>query len=187
MKVKGTLIAPIVEDHLINCPLCATSLNDIEYEGVRVHTCDGCGGEVIGPNELGHVVRVREMRFDESLLEELEARAPKFGIDGEPRSHRSLACPQCGEPMQTVNYSGDSAILIDRCGACATMFLDHAELEKIQALMEQWSDEAPGRIRAISNELERTRRETAESTSRAFAGSRFAFFNAIVNRLLDAA
>ena len=61
------------------------------------------------------------------------------------------------------------------------------ELERIQAVMEEWQDAAPAKLQLIARELETTRRETAESCNRAFSGSRFAFVNAIINRLLDAA
>ena len=171
----------------MHCPLCGTSLREIEYEGVHVHTCDDCGGECIGPDQLAHVVRIRQERFAPEVLSQIEGRAPTFGLTGDGAEHRSLCCPSCSGAMRVVNYSADSGIYMDRCEDCGTMFLDHEELEKIQALMERWGDEAPEQIRAISAELERARRETAEATSRAFAGSRFAFVNALVNRMLDAA
>jgi hypothetical protein len=53
--------------------------------------------------------------------------------------------------------------------------------------MEQFEDDAPEQIRKIASQLDQARRETAESISRTFAGSRFAFVNAVINRLLDAA
>lgn len=172
----------------MHCPLCGTDLRELEYEGVHVHTCDDCGGEVIGHDELRHIVRIREETFSDALRAELESRTPTYGIsDHELSNRRSLTCPTCQGPMVVINYGGDSGVFIDRCGKCSTMFLDHEELEKIQTLMERWGDEAPDQIRAISDQLEQKRRDTAEATSRAFAGSRFAFVNALVNRLLDAA
>jgi hypothetical protein len=53
--------------------------------------------------------------------------------------------------------------------------------------MERWADEAPQQLQAIAGKLEVARREVAEQTNDAFTGSRFAFVNALINRLLDVA
>lgn len=170
----------------MNCPRCGSFLREIEYENMHIHTCDSCGAEVIGPDELRNIVETRERHFPPDLCKLLAQQTPIFGTPtNEPG--RAFSCPTCSKPMGLVNYGGDSGIMIDRCGECGTLFLDHEELEKIQIIMDRWQDEAPEQIRAIAGELERARREAAESASRAFAGSRFAFVNAMINRFLDAA
>lgn len=170
----------------MHCPKCGDWLREVEYESVRINTCDSCGGEVIRPSALRAIVHRREMQFPEPLKLALADCAPSFGP---PRSTAapSLSCPACRRAMQPINYGGDTDIVLDRCTGCGAMFLDHEELEKIQILMERWEDDAPHQIKVIAGEMERARRETAESTSRAFAGSRFAFVNAVLNRLLNAA
>ena len=89
--------------------------------------------------------------------------------------------------MRVVNYGGDSGVFVDRCERCQGIWLDQQELEKIQLLTEQWADEAPQQLRALSSELETARQAAAAQTNSAFSGSRFAFVNAVINRLLDAA
>jgi len=170
----------------MHCPKCGDFLREVDYESVRINTCDACGGEVIRPSAMRAIVHRRDMHFPEDLKLALADHAPSFGP---PRTGAAptLSCPACRRAMLPINYGGDSGIIIDRCTGCSTVFLDREELEKIQILMERWEDDAPQRIRIIAGELERARREAAESTSRAFAGSRFAFVNAVINRLLEAA
>ena len=99
----------------------------------------------------------------------------------------AACCPSCNGSMRVTNYCGDSGVCVDRCDACGGLWLDHLELEKVQVLLEQWADDAPAQIQAVAGELENVRRETAERLDNAFAGSRFAFVNALINRFLDAA
>ncbi len=168
------------------CPKCGSNLRKSRYESIDIHTCDSCGGEALRAEALRAIVRQREQRFPQELSSTLNDRKPAFGVPTQ-ESARAITCPNCRRPMQALNYGGDSGIIIDRCNDCGTTFLEHEELEKIQVIMEQYEDDAPEQIRQIASQLDQTRRETAESISRTFAGSRFAFVNAVINRLLDAA
>lgn len=170
----------------MNCPRCGGGLRDVEYEGAIINTCDACGGELMGAETLRYIVRRREMRFDPALSQLLAHHKPRFGLTP-GTEHPSLTCPGCGGAMRWANYGGDTGIIVDRCEQCHAVFLDHEELEKVQLVLEQWEDEAPARLRAVAHEVTEARRTAAEATSRAFSGSRFAFVNAVINRLLDAA
>jgi Zn-finger nucleic acid-binding protein len=161
-------------------------MRDVAYEGVRIHTCDGCGGEFIGSGELALIVRTRNERFPEAEAVDLSQIKPTFGVPASEKE-RTLSCPECASSMSVVNYGGDSGIFVDRCSACGGLFLDSGELENVQILMEHWADQAPQQIRSIAGELELTRRKAAEAGSNAFRGSRFSFVNALINRFLDAA
>ena len=167
------------------CPQCQHEMREIEYEGANVHTCDGCGGEFLGASELGHIVNRREERFSDTEAPPRKER-PRFGVP-EAEMKRILACPSCDAQMIVGNYGGDSGIYIDRCDRCGGVWLDCEELEHIQILMEKWADDAPHQLQSIAGELELARRRAAERTSHTFAGSRFAFVNALINRFLDAA
>jgi Zn-finger nucleic acid-binding protein len=170
----------------MQCPQCNQTLNDIEYEGVIIRTCNGCGGEFIGAIELSHIVRTRQERFPETVAEALVDHQPSFGIPAE-QNRRTLHCPDCGNQMSVINYCGDSGVFIDRCCRCGALWLDRDELEQVQLLTERWADEAPEQIRALAGELEMARKQAAQRCDRAFTGSRFAFVNALINRFLDAA
>lgn len=170
----------------MNCPCCTHTLRTIEYEGVEIETCDGCGGEFVSGEEMGHIVRVREQRFDASMTASAAGRVPAFGIADSDATTRYV-CPQCAKPMNPINYAGDTGVVVDRCPSCAGLWLENSELEKIQTLLERWQDEAQGRIAGLSGEIDRSRSEALAGTSRTFRGSRFSFVNAVINRLLDAA
>ena len=170
----------------MNCPHCSSEMNLVEYEGVLIHTCDECGGEFVGPAELAHIARTREQKVPTILQQALSDHAPVAGVPVE-QTERQLTCPACNSHMNVINYCCNTGVYIDRCEQCGGVWLDTDELEKLQALLERWGDEAPEKIRAIAGDLERTRRETAEKTGNTFAGSRFAFINALMNRFLDAA
>lgn len=168
------------------CPNCATFLQTIEYEGVNVQACDGCGGEFVGPTELRAIINTREATFGGYLHDLVQDHQPMFGtpIGGDGRNR---VCPACGGEMGVINYGGDTGVSVDRCEDCGGIWLDHEELEKVQLLIEQWQDRAPEQLMRIAEDLERASYEAAQAARSRFAGSRFAFVNALINRLLDAA
>jgi len=170
----------------MHCPHDRSALRTIEYEGCLIHTCDTCGGEAVGADALARIVNVREQRFGEDVRILIAKQKPVAGIT-QKESDRRLRCPFCDSEMSAVNYAGDSTIFVDRCGRCGGLWLERDELEMVQGLMERWQDEAPAKIRSIARDLEEARRHAEWRASGAFQGSRFAFVNAVINRLLDAA
>ncbi len=170
----------------MRCAICDTALATICYEGVSIHACESCGGEFLEPEQIAHIVRTREELFDQELDREAFAAAPCFGVPDE-QVERQLECPGCSAAMNVINYGGDSGVFVDKCGQCGGVWLDHEELEKVQAIMEKWRDAAPIQIQAVAADLERARLRAAKSTQHAFHGSRFSFVNALINRVLDAA
>lgn len=170
----------------MNCPACTHTLRTCTYEGVDIETCDGCGGEFVTGEEMGHIVRVRDQRFSDPQRASVAHRKPMFGIADADATTR-FCCPTCRSAMNPVNYAGDTGVVVDRCPSCGGMWLDHSELEKVQMLLEKWGDEAPSKIGAAQAELNRAREKAARDSSAVFRGSRFSFVNALVNRYLDAA
>ena len=170
----------------MQCPSCPEKLSVMTYEGVDIQTCDGCGGEFIGSAQIAHIVRTREERFPIAMQAQLAERKPSFGIPA-GETHRTLDCPSCCTTMSVINYYGDTGVFVDRCESCGGLWLDGGELEKVQILLERWADEAPEQLKQIAHRLQKAKEETAERTGNAFEGSRFAFVNAIINRMLDAA
>ncbi|MHC5027271.1 MAG: TFIIB-type zinc ribbon-containing protein [Planctomycetota bacterium] len=170
----------------MKCPCCAASLETLEYEGVSIMTCPGCNGEFIAPDELAHVVTTRSERFQPSTLRAVSDRAPVFGVPAEEQA-RQLDCPACGDSMRVLNYATDTGICVDRCDGCGGIWLDDQELEKVQALLEDWADRARDQIALIAPRLDDARRSSNSPGGGAFDGSRFAFVNAVINRILDSA
>ncbi len=168
----------------MNCPNCAKALKPVRYEGCSIHTCESCGGEFVAGESLAAIVRARQEKFPEAMVAQMRTCKPQFGDFCEARA---LSCPACENAMRTMNYSGDSGVCVDRCSLCGGMWLDHDELEKVQALMETWQDRAPAQMRTIAGKLEHARMQAASKVSGSFQGSRFSFVNAMINHLLDAA
>jgi Zn-finger nucleic acid-binding protein len=161
-------------------------LRCISYEGVEIHTCDSCGGELVTPQEMIHIINVREQSFPDELISLLSHRVPTPGMPDEA-GHRQVDCPCCESTMTVLNYASDTAVIVDKCPTCSALWLDNDELEKVQVLLERWQDEAPEAISEIAGRLEDARREAEDRAGGKFAGSRFGFVNAMINRLLDAA
>lgn len=170
----------------MRCPNCSKTMSEIEYEGSLIHSCTGCGGEFIGAQALGHIVRTRDEQFDPLRAQQWGSLQPTFSLPDD-YADRLMCCPCCDTAMQVGNYSGDSGVAIDRCTRCGGVWLDREELEKIQCLLERWQDEAPAALAACYQEIEQSQQRLIEQSRSAFRGSRFSFVNAIVNRLLDAA
>lgn len=166
----------------MQCPNCDASLRTIEYEGIRIETCDGCGGEWLDAEELGNIVKAREVKF---TPEERQAIAQTTGITGVKLSDvdRDLKCPKCGGTTDAFNYGGDTGIILDRCTGCKGFWLDGNEIEKIQKLVEGWHDNLEGDIAKYGPKL----REVAEQSDAAddFSHSRFRFVNAAITGIMD--
>lgn len=170
----------------MKCPIDGQTLSAMEYEGVTVYGCAGCGGEMVPGGELPRIINARERRFDEATRAVLASFRPLPGVPSDA-AERAIHCPACENDMQVVNYSNDSGVIIDRCPACASVWLDRDELEHLQILMEMWHDRAPAGVRSIAADLELARMQAAEASQTPYKESRFAFVNAVINRLLDAA
>lgn len=169
-----------------SCPACDAALRAISYENIEIHSCDSCGGEFLDSQALAHIVRTREATFAADLRADLEDHRPAAGVPDD-ESKRAVRCPACDNRMNVVNYAGDTGVFIDKCSVCAGVWLDRHELEKIQHLSEKWKDEASEQVREIATRLEDARLAAATKAGAGFQGSRFAFVNAIINRMLDAA
>ena len=166
----------------MKCPNCNRALRDIAYEGIRVETCDACGGEWLDVEELGHVVKAREVRFSS---EERQAIAQATSITGVRLNDvdRDLTCPKCGGSTDALNYGGDSGIILDRCTSCKGFWLDKNELEKIQRLVEGWEDGLQGDLAKYSARLHNVAAEVDAKDN--FSSSRSGFINAVINGALD--
>ena len=170
----------------MQCPLCEGRLSELNYEGAYIHACNSCGGEFLTSGDIAQIVSTREEKIDPDIKAQVTDWNPVFGVPSDERQ-RELRCPGCQSAMLVVNYTGDSGIFVDRCEACGGLWLDHLELEKVQALLERWADEAPAQIQAMAEQLEAARDEVDEQTKFNFRTSRFSFVNALFSRLLDAA
>lgn len=166
----------------MKCPNCGETLREIDYEGIRIETCSSCGGEWLDSGELGHVVAAREVRFDEGERRAVAA-AVKITPVNLQDADRDLTCPKCGGQTDALNYGGDTGIVIDKCTGCRGIWLDGAEIEKIQMVIEGWEDGLPDDLKKHGPRLRQVAAEVEEKTK--FKASRFGFINAIINGIVD--
>src|SRR4051812_49931559 len=104
------------------CPRCNSPLAAKQYEGVTVEVCERCDGHWVGPEGLKAIVDNREHVWEEEALQgEREARPRRVAVD---RVREDLPCPVCRQPMEALNYAGDSGVILDRCRACDGIWLD---------------------------------------------------------------
>ena len=113
------------------CPLCKHELVAGSVAETRVGYCARCRGSLANRESFAGVVRA------------LRSRAQTPAVEPRPVDHRQLkrqlACPQCGRAMDVHPYYGPGNIIIDTCGACQLIWLDHGELSRVV--------DAPGRDR----------------------------------------
>lgn len=170
----------------MRCPHCASALRAALYEGVEIHTCSACHGEFVAGEAMRSIVNAREQSFDDRIGAMAATHGPAFGVP-EWAQGRTLACPACDENMQVINYAGDTSVMVDRCPDCGGLWLDAEELEVIQALLEKWQDEGPGRIAGVQHALDEARATAGAQANRPLKFGRFGFLAAIVNRIVNRA
>ena len=166
----------------MRCPRCDSTLTTIDYEGVEIETCSGCGGEWLDGEELGNIVRIRERRFDPEEQRAVAMAEPVPGVPTHEAEHE-LPCPKGHGMMEPVNYGGTSGLIIDRCPSCRGVWVDDREMEKVQMMVEGWKDNLPADLKKYGPMLRRVEREVdARDDVRV---SRIGFVNTIVNGILD--
>lgn len=122
-------IIPLNETTETCCPACDELLHVGAMDGARVQYCESCRGILIASDVFGHLVRKR--------------RAEHKGPDDRPvplnpeELAQIQACPLCGRDMDVHPYHGPGNVVIDSCGPCRTVWLDHGEMAAIER--------APGR------------------------------------------
>lgn len=170
----------------MNCPACANSMKTVHYEGIEIETCESCAGEWLDGDELGKIIKIRDVRFNAEEVQTLSTVKSLPGVKPESVD-RNLSCAGCGQAMEPINYGGTTGLFIDRCTGCGGFWLDDKELEKVQVLVESWEAELPadmkkfgaklGRIAAVWDE-----EDNVSPSSIPVIGP---FINACINGILD--
>lgn len=170
----------------MHCPLDHCGLEPVSYEGALIQSCPTCGGELLSADAMQHVISTRDRVHADTELATADGAGPLPGVPlGEQGRH--LTCPCCSGHMDQFNFAGDTRVIVDRCACCGALWLDRHELEMAQVLLERWSERAAGQRWAIAGSLAEARRQAADKAGGEFRWSRFAFVNAVLNRIVDAA
>ncbi len=104
------------------CPVCAARLELATLEEHPVLHCSACRGVLLSCPALADVVAIRRSGGK-------RARAARI----DPKDlERVVHCPTCRGRMDTAPYLGPGNVVIDTCGECTIVWLDHGELAVIE-------------------------------------------------------
>lgn len=101
----------------LQCPVCRISLRRETLYGVPVDCCGRCRGILLRPNQLRKLLR--------------KAPAVEIPPAASAVPAAAVACPKCASATESVNYAGDSGIMISRCHRCSVTWLRDGQLESI--------------------------------------------------------
>lgn len=107
-----------------DCPVCRQRLAEGAIDGSRVLTCSRCRGLLLNNDEFLLIIGQRR------TLSEKPPRKAK-PIDPEELK-RNLDCPVCAGSMEVHPYYGPGNVVIDSCGRCKVLWLDHGEFAAIE-------------------------------------------------------
>ena len=122
-----------IELHCLNgCGELTSTL----YEGFEIKTCTECESIWLKYKTLTNIVETEEETWTEF---ERKVSLTTAGQSGVPKEEieRVRFCPECKQPMQTINYQYSSGVIIDKCSQHG-VWLDKGELEKIQIYKEHY-------------------------------------------------
>jgi Zn-finger nucleic acid-binding protein len=113
----GTLESP--------CPCCQKPLQTGKIDEYPALYCQGCYGVLLRNEHFGAALRARRAR--RTVAESEDPRA----IDLK-QYERILRCPSCDGAMEVHPYYGPGNVMIDSCSGCGYLWLDHAELSRLE-------------------------------------------------------
>jgi Zn-finger nucleic acid-binding protein len=109
----------------VRCPVCAPAkLVPASIDRQPVLFCDTCRGVLVTTGVLSTIVEIRRKR-------RRRVRVDPAPIDPEELK-RAVFCPRCRKRMDTSPYLGPGNMVIDACGECCLVWLDHGEIGTIE-------------------------------------------------------
>ena len=123
----------------MNCPRCQKPCHTESYEGVEIDRCETCTGVWLDYEEIVPILEERQVQFSSEDVEAMKARISDDMPDA--ADQHQVICPKCSENMRTVNYMGNTGVIIDRCAKNCGLWFDPGELEAVQANVEYWEDQ----------------------------------------------
>ena len=105
------------------CPVCVVPLVAATIEERPVAHCTNCRGILTRTRDFFEIVKTRKAKAKGPF-------APERPVDRTELS-RLIACPSCKETMSVHPYLGPGNAVIDTCGPCLLVWLDHSELTVI--------------------------------------------------------
>jgi Zn-finger nucleic acid-binding protein len=118
------------------CPVCAVGLVQASFNGVQIQYCTRCRGMLISMDVFAALVQALRQGNDGGVIPQAPDRSE---LD------RRLACPHCGQMMDTHFYAGPGNVILSDCERCSLDWVNHAKLMQIA--------HAPDALRESEEEL----------------------------------
>ncbi|MCD6498583.1 MAG: zf-TFIIB domain-containing protein [Deltaproteobacteria bacterium] len=121
----------------MKCPRDGTEMAVVRHEaGVELDRCLECEGVWLDRGEIdtirAHVTHAFDLgtfhvpeRFDFAFSKSMQL------------EYATIACPKCGQKMETTEYAYWSQVLVDICPAGCGMWLDRDELKALEVFFGQ--------------------------------------------------
>ncbi len=136
------------EVEVLMCPRCHLKLSPIYYEGGKILRCFYCSGVLVSENNVKRIIIRDEFTFSEKiqrLAQGIRETRDKWGQGTQHiKTANLLTCPQCNPlnvKMDHRFYTAAYPVEIDQCFTCGSIWFDPDELEVLQCLIEQRSQE----------------------------------------------
>jgi Zn-finger nucleic acid-binding protein len=107
------------------CPCCSQPLLKGMVEDQPALYCRNCYGMLVRNDMFGVIINQRRSRRQSLPQEDVKPIDPA-------EFQRQIQCPNCHGHMETHPYYGPGNVVIDSCAACRYVWLDHAELSRIE-------------------------------------------------------
>lgn len=145
----------------MKCPRCKLDLKEINYEGIKIDTCEKCEGEWLDHGEITHIREVEDKVFSQEEKAKVQGiHRPVVTKNEQPQF--PLMCPHCNTPLSTFNYAYSTGVIIDRCNNCQGAWFDKDEIEHIQIIAEEHKKSLPELEAKFAPVLARVKEETQQ-------------------------
>ncbi len=122
-------LKPLGEADGSECPVCRAALSTGAISDCQVLYCSKCRGVLATNDDFASIIRWKRANWEGATSKPVPINQEEF--------ERSVECPRCGKSMDVHPYYGPGSVVIDSCGQCRVVWLDHGEIAAIES--------APGR------------------------------------------
>lgn len=135
-------------------------MEDQQLDAVAFRCCRDCKGMIVRHADLIGVLESSWHAVSQEAAESTSFHAPE-GWQNAPALH----CPDCHRTMDKYGYMGIAAIQINRCDACAEIWLDADELQNMVLALAQSNYRS-------ESALEKSKRESLDIAEMGVKGTR---------------
>ena len=134
------------------CPVDDFTLVQETYEGVTIDRCPHCQGVWLDNGELEAIQENQADDFRGVPDDPMDLVAGAIEM-AKAEVEKTLSCIKCGSELSKREYSFTSQVMIDECPKGHGMWLDKAELQRLEKFYEEEQDFANFEEAEILKEL----------------------------------